>query len=429
MGLFAFLRRILFGAPEDAADDGGSTAPRQSPPPQSPATARRRRTPLPPLRYGSKHPRTPAALEQVAERPYQFANLGPAGRFLDLSTDADLSRLEQLELPRLLTPADVAHWLNMPPGRLAWLSGRFEPQQRAASEKAAHYHYRWIRKRSGGMRLIEAPKVRLRQVQTRILREILDHVAAHDHAHGFVRDRSALTNAKPHVGSYVVLKLDLENFYASVRYSRVVAIFRALGFSRAAALWLARLTTSAAPASLSFPDRSPLGLLPYLPRHLPQGAPTSPALANLSAWSLDVRLTGLAKKYHATYTRYADDLTFSGSHRFAAALSEFIPLAEKIIRSERFKVNRAKRKVLRRSGRQTVTGVVTNARPNIAREDYDRLKAILHNCVRRGPSTQNHDSRKDFQAHLRGRVAHVRSVHPARGAKLLALYQRIDWKR
>jgi RNA-directed DNA polymerase len=187
------------------------------------------------------------------------------------------------------------------------------------------------------------------------------------------------------------------------------------------------LTTSATPSSLDFPGGNPYGLKPYLSRHLPQGAPTSPALANLSAYGLDVRLSGLANAFGATYTRYADDLTFSGDHRFAAALSDFIPLTQQIIHHERFFLNVAKRRIIRRSGRQTVTGVVVNERLNVERGEYDRLKAILFNCVKHGAASQNREGHPQFAAHLLGRIAHVSSINADRGAKLKRLYERIDW--
>ena len=99
-------------------------------------------------------------------------------------------------------------------------------------------------------RLIEAPKRTLKAAQRKILAEILEKIPAHQAAHGFVLGRSILSNARPHVGQAVVIKLDLQNFYANVTYSRVVAIFRSMGYCREAAIWLGRLTTSAAPWSL-----------------------------------------------------------------------------------------------------------------------------------------------------------------------------------
>ena len=265
----------------------------------------------------------------------------------------------------------------------------------------------------------------------RILREILDKVPVHPQAHGFCAGRSVLTNAQPHVGRRIVLKFDLENFYPNVRYSRVVAIFRSLGFSRDVAIWLGRLTTSALPWDAERNLDHPLHLtaLNYYHRHLPQGAPTSPALANLSAHGLDVRLSGLARKFDARYTRYADDLTFSGTRQFAGALSDFIPLVRQVIRDERFFLNRTKGKVLRNNQRQTVTGVVVNSKPNFRRDEFDRLKATLHNCVQRGPVSQNRQKHERFSEHLRGRIAYVAQLNPDRGAKLLELYDQIDWTR
>ncbi len=279
------------------------------------------------------------------------------------------------------------------------------------------------------MRLIEAPKSRLKRVQQQILRDILDRVPPHPAAHGFVSGRSIRSNAGPHVGQRVLVKLDLENFYPSVSFNRVTAIFRSLGYSREAAIWLARLTTAVLPASLVRESSHGADLGPYIKRRLPQGAPTSPALANLSAFSLDLRLSGLARSFGAQYTRYADDLTFSGGEQFSRSLAVFLPLVGKIVRAERFILNKAKRKIIRNSQRQTVTGVVVNTRTNVSRRDFDALKATLTNCVRRGPSTQNHARHENFAAHLLGRVAHIAQLNPARGARLRELYALIDWNR
>jgi hypothetical protein len=429
MGLLALLRRLIFGAPIPEADGQAvDIAPSQSaspPPVQGPRTKR----PLAPLRYRPAPRWTPHEHELDENCPYKFATPHVAGRFLDLSRDADQELLDRFGLPRLTTPQELADWLPLPIGRLAWLSGRFYENGRPATLHDSHYHCHWIAKRSGGHRLIEAPKQMLRLVQDKILHEILEKAPVHHRAFGFVSGRSAKMNAAEHVGKYVVLKFDLENFYASVRYSRVVAIYRAMGFSRVVAIWLARLTTCAAPSSLAFPGQNPRSILPYLSRHLPQGAPTSPALANLSAFSLDIRLSGLARSFHAQYSRYADDLTFSGSNRFAGSLRDFIPLVERIIRQERFKTNKGKRRVVRQSDRQIVTGVVVNQRMNIARDEYDRLKAILHNCLKTGPAAQNRENHPQFAAHLLGRIVYVGSLNAERGSRLRASFDAIDWSK
>ena len=106
-----------------------------------------------------------------------------------------------------------------------------------------------------------------------------------------------------------------------------------------------------------------------------------------------------------------------------------IPLVQQIIRGERFRVNKAKRRVLRAHQRQSIAGVVVNEKPNVARDQFDRLKATLTNCMRLGPSTQNHDQVEDFTAHLRGRIAHIQQLNRPRGDKLLTLFERIDWQR
>lgn len=364
----------------------------------------------------------------VPERPYAFARPGVMGGYLDLSRDGRDDRLRQRGLPQFSTPQELARWLQIPLVQLGWLVHRFQEQQRPADLGSSHYYYQWLAKRTGGERLLEIPKRRLRDAQERILLEILNRVPVHAAAHGFTVGRSIKTNAKPHVGQRVLLKFDLENFYPSVRFNRVVAIFRGLGYSREAAIWLGRLTTTCIPVLTPDPA-SPGRWLPYSIRHLPQGACTSPALANLSAYSLDLRLSGLARKFNAHYTRYADDITFSGDDVFRKSLAVFIPLVQQIIRHEQFVVNKKKRRVVRNNQRQSVTGVVVNEKANVSRVAYDRLKATLTNCVRLGPAAQNREAHADFAAHLRGRVAHVTLLNRHRGEKLLALYMQIDWSR
>ena len=397
---------------------------------KKPKLARRYR--LTRLRYQSGAVRTSPKEEAVRTKvsPYPFARLSVDGKsYLDLSSDGHDETLNRLNLPVFHHPGELANWIRLPIGKVAWLTDRFTVSGRPLSVETAHYHYTWLTKRSGGYRLIESPKPFLRAVQDKILAEILENVNVHKAAHGFVPGRSILTNAKPHVGKQVIVKIDLENFYRRIRFAQIVAIYRALGYPREIGIWLARLTTSSIPSDLNPPKGEARANWDYMPRHLPQGAPTSPYLANLCAYGLDVRLTGLAKRFGAVYTRYADDLTFSGDEEFSKSLSIFLQLLRQIVSDERFMINRKKTRILRPSDRQVVTGVVVNEIPNPARPEFDRLKAILHNCKVHGPSSQNRDQHDDFAAHLRGRVSHVLWLNAAKGEKLMAIYDGIDWSR
>ncbi|HYG77957.1 MAG TPA: reverse transcriptase family protein [Planctomycetota bacterium] len=368
----------------------------------------------------------------VKQKPYVLARaVKPEGAYETFYFDGRVGgndeRLRGYGLPLLETPEDIAKWLNVPVRTLAWLGDYHRLNASEKVKKKQHYHYTWVKKRrANNYRLIEAPKPIMKTVQQRILREILDRVPAHPASHGFVKGRSIQSNAAAHVKKYALLKCDLENFYPKIRFKRVVALFGGMGYNIEASHWLARLCTNRIPDGLKQP-----GVFEnfYQERHLPQGAPTSPAIANLCAYPLDVRLSGLAKKFGVTYTRYADDLTFSCDENFlrGKSMNWLIRYVRGIVRDERFTWNNKKKKIIRHGHRHVVTGLVVNEKPNIQRDQYDRLKAILHNCARKGPGTQNRDNHPNFRAHLQGRVAFVESVNPEKGRKLRQLFQAIRW--
>jgi hypothetical protein len=331
----------------------------------------------------------------------------------------------------------LAELLEIEPLELDWFADTRRYLRRGKGPQLEHYHRTWLPKRSGGFRLIEIPKPRIKAVQRRVLRHILDAVPTHASAQGFVRGRSVLSHAKRHVGRAAVLCLDLEDFFTSIPYARVFHVFRAAGYPGPVARALAGVCTTALPPArfANCPRPSDAAAVARhqrlrqsaLSQHLPQGAPTSPALANLCAFGLDRRLVGAAAALGAEYSRYADDLTFSGDESFAGRTQDFATLAAAIALDEGFEVNFRKTRVMRHSSRQRVCGLVVNDRPNIARRDYERLRAMLTNCQRFGANSQNRDGHPDFRAHLQGRVAWVEAVTPARGAKLRALFESIDW--
>jgi hypothetical protein len=362
-------------------------------------------------------------------KPYPFAYRAPQrGTWFDLSADHRPAELERRGLPIFRDPEALAQWLGVSFGDLAWLSHRCTRGKSPGLAKS-HYVCGWLRKRHGGYRLIESPKARLKAVQRRLLVDLFQHLPVTDATHGFVPGRSIESHARVHAQSAVILKFDLRDFYLTIRANRLLRLFRSWGYSREVALWLARLTTHAIPPNLPRPPDAEPDAWRYRHRHLPQGAPTSPVLANLVARRLDRRLEGLATAFGARYTRYADDLAFSGDDRFSASLRTFIQLVEQIIRDEGFRANRAKRQVLRPHQRQILTGLVVNDQPHVSRREFDRLKAILHHCVKTSPRAQNTAGHPNYAAHLAGRIAHIARFQPHRGAKLRALYDRIDWNR
>lgn len=339
-------------------------------------------------------------------------------------------------VPAITQIAELAEFLGLSPGELDWFADVQGRARRSPDGPLRHYRILWRRKRSGEVRVIEVPKARLKAIQRRLLDAIVSRIPPHDAAHGFRMGRSVQSFAAPHVGRPIVLKLDLRDFFTTVHRARVQAIFRTAGYPEPVALALAGLCVSRVPTdawndpSCPVRDGSPelwrLRKLLDLP-HLPQGAPTSPALANLAAFRLDARLAGLARSAGSVYTRYADDLAFSGDEEFARKAERFADHVGAIALEEQFEVNPRKTRIMRRGTRQRLAGLVVNDRLNLPRDEYDRLKAILHNCAKQGPRTQNHEGHAEFRARLTGRVAHFRAVHPDRGAKLAALLERINW--
>src|SRR5262249_14700514 len=152
-----------------------------------------------------------------------------------------------------------------------------------------------------------------------------------------------------------------------------------------------------------------------------------PALANLCAYRLDCRLNALARSLGAGYTRYADDLAFSGGPDLERSARRFQVQVCRIALEEGFEVHTRKSRFMRQGVCQRLAGVVVNDHPNVRRQEYDRLKAILTNCSRRGPATQNRDGHADFRGHLAGRIAYVAMLSPARAERLRALFAQIRW--
>jgi hypothetical protein len=281
--------------------------------------------------------------------------------------------------------------------------------------------------------LLAAPKPRLKEIHRRLLRHVLAPIALHPAAHGGVPGRSVASALAPHAGAQVVIRADLESFFAAIPARRVYGVLRSAGYPEVVAYTVTGLCTTVVPRAVWQAIGPPgdldrhrrLGQSLAVP-HLPQGAPTSPALANLVAFSLDRRLSGLARAFDAEYTRYVDDLTFSGSGRLRAGRSAFVEQLAAIAMDEGFRLVDAKTVVLGSAGRQQALGAVLNHHPTLSRPERDALRAVLHNCATHGWRSQAR-GRENFPAQLLGRIGHVTGLDPALGAKLRSRYDLIDW--
>jgi RNA-directed DNA polymerase len=358
--------------------------------------------------------------------------VAPPPIVLDPPAFAPLPAFASMHPPRIETVGDLALWLGIPMSRLDWFADEKRQHGTTDIPILRHYNYRFAPKRSGGPpRLIEAPKAELKSIQRRILSEILDLAPVHPQAHGFVRGRSCLSAAQIHAGEHVVVCADLRDFFPNIRAGRIHGLFRSFGYPAGVARALTSLCTTSTPASVftgaAGSQHSWTSRKTYGAPHLAQGAPTSPALANLCAWRFDQRCDGLARALGGRYTRYADDLTFSGDTAFARRTASLVAAVTEIASEEGFALNAAKTRTMRRSKPQRVTGVVVNEHINIERRTYDALKATLHNCRTQGPQSQNRESHADYRAHLDGRVGWVEQVNPPRGAKLRRAFDAIDW--
>jgi hypothetical protein len=268
-----------------------------------------------------------------------------------------------------------------------------------------------IPKASGGERLIMAPKSRLKALQRRLVELLASKLPVSEYAHAYREGRSVRTMAEPHVGRRVLLQMDLKDFFPTITYGRVRGLLVALGYGYAVAATLAALMTEA--------QRQPVevdGVLyhvPVGPRHAVQGAPTSPGISNSLLLRLDRRLAGLARVFGFTYSRYADDLTFSSDD--TDGVYGLRLRASKIIAAEGFTVNRQKTRVARSGRCQRVTGVVVNQMLGLSRQERRLLRAKIHRLREQARTGQVDGSQ---WRRVQGRLAYLAMLNPEQAEAL-----------
>lgn len=251
-----------------------------------------------------------------------------------------------------------------------------------------HYHHYKIPKRNGGTRNIAAPKKVLKSVQKKILEGILEKFASQSNsnnyisysAHGFIKGRSVVTGANAHEKSPVLLiNMDIEDFFPTITFQRVRGMFMGFGYSGYIASLLAMLCTYCERMEIEVNGKRKF--VATTGRILPQGSPASPMITNILCRSLDKRLNGLASKFGFTYTRYADDISFSTKEASTTDVGKFCGLVTKIISDEGFKLNFEKTRFLKKNNCQSITGiVVNNDRLGVRKKWVKTLRAAIHNA-------------------------------------------------
>lgn len=263
-----------------------------------------------------------------------------------------------------------------------------------------HYKHYEIPKKKGGSRTIMEPYPALKEVQTWILKNILEpaskqYVSAV--AKAFIPGKTVRENARFHRNKNTVIALDLHDFFGTVRFYSVFEVFKKLGYNKQVSTILTHLC--------------------MLHGSLPQGAPTSPMLSNFVFFELDIKIFNYCRKRNILYTRYADDLTFSSNEMVPKRIISYVKM---LLSHTSFSLNEEKTKVMNRNSRQSVTGVVVNKKLQVSKTYRDKVRQEVYYSIKYGfrdhmqhielPAWIN--TPKTYARHLYGKVNYVLQINP-----------------
>ncbi|MFB9860170.1 retron St85 family RNA-directed DNA polymerase [Salinicoccus siamensis] len=252
-----------------------------------------------------------------------------------------------------------------------------------------------IPKKRNGKREISKPSPVLMHCQRWILDNILYKLKAHHKAKGFKKNISIVDNAKEHINKEYVLNIDIKDFFKNINNKKVFILFKSIGYSEKVSLTLSNLCT--------------------FNNYLPQGAPTSPHISNLILIKLDNRIEAYAQKNNLTYTRYADDITLSGSKE----VYKSIKVISEILNDEGFEIKKEKTRVQPYYSRQEVTGLVVNDKVSVPKEYIKQLRQELYYIRTRG--MENHLTFNDkffvsnYREYILGKINFLKMVDSKKG--------------
>jgi len=370
----------------------------------------------------AKEKRALEKLAWLAYRATHVAHVGAGIYFRDdddempADKDARTARAREHDLLALDSVDALAKALGVTAPVLRWMCFHRDV------DPSSHYHFWTIPKRDGTRRTITAPKRELKAVQRWLLRNVFEKLPVHHAAHGFLAARSIATNARVHAGADVIVKVDVKDFFPTITWKRVKGLLRRAGLPESVATLIALLVTESPREIVQF--RGKTLYVAKGPRACPQGAPTSPAITNAICLRMDKRLVGLARAMGFSYTRYADDLTFSWKKkrgRADAPVGALLHGARQILEAEGFRVHQKKTTVMRKGGTQRVTGLVVNEAGDgvpvarVPRDVVRRLRAAIFNREKNRPVKEG-----ETLAQLKGMAAFVFMADEKRGRAFLA---------
>lgn len=319
----------------------------------------------------------------------------------------DVERLEKFNLPFFEDALALAKGMQIDLKTLQYLA-----YDREVS-KINHYHSFEVAKKSGGKRKISAPKTKLKEAQTWVLEQILSKIPVSDQAHGFIKQRSIVSNAQAHLNKDVVVNIDLKDFFPTITYKRVKGLFCKLGYSEQVSTILSLLCTHPETETIALDGQT--YFVQTGARTLPQGSPASPAISNMMVYKMDKKISGLAKKYGFDYSRYADDMTFSTLANNQSNVSRLLFYTKKIVASEGFVIHPDKIHVMTKGNQQKVTGVVVNDKLNVERLQLRKFRALLHNIETQGWKDQKWGKAIHLINAIEGYINFVQMVNPQKG--------------
>lgn len=334
--------------------------------------------------------------------------------------DTEEEKLVQFELPVIKDDKELAEFLEIEYQQLRYLTYHRDVV------KFDLYDRYTIPKKKGGVRHIAAPKKILKQVQRTILEKILYQVPVSEHAHGFVKEKSILSGAKEHKKDTKVellINMDLENFFPTITFERVRGMFQRFGYSGYVASLLAMLCTYC--ERMEMEVKGETVYVKTSDRVLPQGSPASPMITNIICKRLDGRLHGLATKYGFSYSRYADDMSFSFPKDYALALENngitignLLGVISKIIEEEGFCINQKKTKFLREHNQQAITGIVIqNDEIGVPKKWVKNFRSCIHHAQVKKENGERVPN--DMLHKIRGMMAWLTCVNAKRYEKLI----------